>query len=145
MDMMWILAAAGDGSSQEEGGVITSDDAEGQAFETATGQEGDAGQEAPAGEPTPPPPSYQPFIMIGLMVVVMYMLLFRGPRKKQKEQQNMVQSLQRNDRVRTIGGILGTIVDVRDDEIIVKVDESNNTKMRFAPSAISTVLSDDRA
>lgn len=141
MDMMWILAAAGDGGFQEEGGVITSDDAEGQAFETATGQEGDIGQEAPAGKA---PSSYQPFIMIGLMVVVMYMLLFRGPRKKQKDQQKMVKSLQRNDRVRTIGGVLGTIVDVRDDEIIVKVDESNNTKMRFAPSAISTVLSDDR-
>ncbi|MCK4958772.1 MAG: preprotein translocase subunit YajC [Planctomycetes bacterium] len=142
MDMMWILAAAGDGGSQEEGGVITSDDAEGQAFETATGQEGAAPQETPGDKPEPSP--YLSFMMIGLMVVVMYMLLFRGPRKKQKEQQNMVQSLQRNDRVRTIGGILGTIVDVRDDEIIVKVDESNNTKMRFAPSAISTVLSDDR-
>lgn len=141
MDMMWILAAAGDGSFQEEGGVITSDDAEGQVFETATGQESGTGQEAPAEKG---PSSYQPFIMIGLMVVVMYMLLFRGPRKKQKDQQNMVKSLQRNDRVRTIGGVLGTIVDVRDDEIIVKVDESNNTKMRFAPSAISTVLSDDR-
>jgi len=55
----------------------------------------------------------------------------------------MVQSLKKNDRVRTIGGILGTVIDVKDDEIILKVDESNNTKIRIAVGAISKVLSTD--
>ena len=76
-----------------------------------------------------------------LIFVVMYMFLFRGPKKKQQQHQKMVQSLRRNDRVRTIGGILGTVIDVKDDEITLKVDESNNTKIKVAASAISKVLS----
>lgn len=56
----------------------------------------------------------------------------------------MVASLQRNDRVRTIGGILGTVVDVRDDEIVLKVDESNNTKIRISPNAIGARVSEDK-
>jgi len=49
----------------------------------------------------------------------------------------MVQTLAKNDKVRTIGGIIGTVVDIKDDEITLKVDESNNTKIKVLPSAIS--------
>ena len=83
------------------------------------------------------------FLPLILIFVVMYLLLFRGPKKKQQKHQKMVQSLQKNDKVRTIGGILGTVIDVKDDEIILKVDESNNTKIRVTPGAISTTLLDD--
>jgi preprotein translocase subunit YajC len=76
--------------------------------------------------------------------VVMYLLLFRGPRKKQQQHKQMVQSLKKNDRVRTIGGIMGTVVDVKDDEITLKVDESNNTKIKVASSAIGKNLSEDK-
>jgi preprotein translocase subunit YajC len=69
--------------------------------------------------------------------------MFQGPRKRQKEQQKMMQSLKKNDRVQTVGGIRGTIVDIRDDEIVLKVDESNNTKLRVIPAAISKLASDD--
>ncbi len=80
-----------------------------------------------------------PFILI---FVVMYLFLFRGPKKKQAEHKKMLSSLQRNDRVRTIGGILGTVIDVKDDEIMLKVDESNNTKIRVTSGSIAAVLSD---
>jgi len=56
----------------------------------------------------------------------------------------MVASLKKNDRVRTIGGILGTIIDVRDDEIVLKIDEANNTKIRIIPSAVAQVLTDEK-
>ena len=75
-------------------------------------------------------------IFLGFMFVMMYFLLFRGPRKKQQKHKQMVQSLAKNDKVRTIGGIIGTIVDIKDDEITLKVDESNNTKIKVLPSAI---------
>ncbi len=80
-----------------------------------------------------------PFILI---FVVMYLFLFRGPRKKQAEHKKMLSSLQRNDRVRTIGGVLGTVIDVKDDEITLKVDESNNTKIKVTAGSITAVLSD---
>jgi preprotein translocase subunit YajC len=55
----------------------------------------------------------------------------------------MVQALEKNDKVRTIGGIIGTVVDVKGDEVILKVDESNNTKIRVVSSAIGKNLSKD--
>ena len=73
----------------------------------------------------------------------MYMLLFRGPKKKQQKHKQMVQELKKNDRIRTIGGILGTVIDVKDDEITIKIDEANNTKIKIIPGAIGTVLSDE--
>jgi preprotein translocase subunit YajC len=70
--------------------------------------------------------------------------MFREPRKKQKQQQQMVSTLKKNDKVRTIGGIIGTVVDVKDDEVVLKVDESNNTKIRIIPSAIGKNLTTEK-
>ena len=85
----------------------------------------------------------QTLIFLGLIFLVMYFLLFRGPRKKQQQHKQMVQSLRKNDRIRTIGGIIGTIVDIKDDEITLKVDESTNTKIKIASTAIGKNLSKD--
>lgn len=82
------------------------------------------------------PTGYYNFVILGLMFVVMYFLIFRGPKKKQQQHQRMVKALEKNDRVKTIGGIIGTIVDIRDNEITLKIDESNNTKIKVVPSAI---------
>ena len=75
------------------------------------------------------------------MIAIMYLFIFRGPKKKQKQHAQMVDSLQKNDKVQTIGGILGTIIDVKDGEITLKIDESNNTKMKVTPGAISKKVS----
>ncbi len=56
----------------------------------------------------------------------------------------MVQSLQKNDKVRTIGGIYATVVDVRENEIVLKIDESNNTKIRISPNAIGAKITDEK-
>lgn len=143
MNNLWILAALNEGDiEQPEGEIVTSEEVGTQTTENMTQADGSQSPGAGDGVPTkqPPPPwmQYLPFV---LLFVLMYMFLFRGPKKKQREHQRMVQSLKKNDRVRTIGGILGTVIDVKDDEIIVKVDESNNTKVRIAPGAISKVLS----
>jgi preprotein translocase subunit YajC len=78
------------------------------------------------------------------MFILMYVILFRGPRRKQQQHRQMVQTLEKNDRVRTIGGIIGTVVDVKGDEITLKVDESNNTKIKVVTSAIGKNLSKDK-
>ena len=83
-------------------------------------------------------------IFLGLLLVIMYFIIFRGPKKREQEHKRMIQSLKKNDKVRTIGGIIGTVVDVRDDEITLKVDESNNTKIRIIPSAIGKNLSEEK-
>ena len=87
--------------------------------------------------------NYMQLLFIGGIFVIMYFILFREPRKRQRQQQQMVQSIKKNDKVRTVGGIIGTVVDVKDDEIVLKVDESNNTKIRIMASAIGKNLSNE--
>lgn len=142
MKNIWILAEASDAASNEEGQVITMEEAAGteQAVTTQDGSNGAAEQEqTQTRSPQNPLMTFLPLILI---FAVMYLFMFRGPKKKQQEHQKMVSSLAKNDRVRTIGGIFGTVLDVRDDEIILKIDESTNTKMRVSPQAIATVLTD---
>jgi len=88
---------------------------------------------------------YTQLIFIGLMFVLLYFILFRGPQKQKQQHKKMVQSLEKNDRVRTIGGIIGTVVDVKGDEITLKVDENNNTKIKVVASAIGKNLSKDKS
>ena len=139
MDNIWILAQADTNEvpSRVEATPVT--------------EEGEATTVAADPNAPPVPQRRSPFggssswIFIGLMFVVMYFLLFRGPRKKQQQHKQMVQSLGKNDRVQTIGGIIGTVVDIKDDEITLKVDESNNTKIKVSPSAIGRNLSKDKS
>jgi len=82
-------------------------------------------------------------IFLGLIFVVMYIFMLRGPRKQQQKHKQMVQALAKNDRVRTIGGILGTVVDIKGDEVTLKVDESNNTKIKITTSAVGRNLTQE--
>jgi len=135
MNDLWILAQAE--SDQGPSGISS---------EPVT-NEGEAGtvvpdSNAPGTIPKRPGAGgYFNLVLLGLMFVVFYFLLFKGPRKKQQQQKQMVQSLQKNDRVRTIGGIIGTVVDIKGDEVTLKVDESTNTKIKVASSAIGKNMS----
>ncbi len=142
MNNVWILAQAG---STEAPSAITGEPVTAEDTTTTKTVASDSNGSA---QQTPPPPTrsplmqYLPFILI---FVVMYLILFRGPRKKQQQHKQMVQTLSKNDKVRTIGGIIGTVVDVKGDEITLKVDESNNTKIKVASSAIGRNLSKDKS
>ena len=74
--------------------------------------------------------------LLGLFVI-MYIFIIRPQSKKQKETQKMINSLKKGDNVITIGGIHGTVSSVKENTIIVKVDE--NTKIEFNRTAIATV------
>ena len=73
-----------------------------------------------------------------LMFVVFYFLLIRPQRKKDKEAQEMLNSLKVGARVCTIGGIYGTIVRIKDDVLTVEVGEAK-TPMVFARWAIKNI------
>jgi preprotein translocase subunit YajC len=137
MNNYWILAAAESNAPASE--VIKADDINAQQQTTTTTQTA-----ADANGVTPPAKKQQSpwssFIFLGLMVVLLYFMMFRGPKKRQQQQEQMVKSLKKNDRVQTIGGIFGTILDVTDTEVTLKIDESNNTKIKVTPSAIHKVL-----
>ena len=97
----------------------------------------------PIQKPAPKQPFMQ-FLPLIAIFVLMYFLLFRGPKKKQQKHKQMVQSLEKNDRVRTIGGIIGTVVDVAGDEVTLKIDESNNTKIKIISSAIGRNMTKEK-
>jgi len=134
MKNTWILA------ENQEFDQVAEPVTDEQAIEAITTVPGDPNAAA-APRRRGPFGGYTNLIFLGLMFLVFYMLIFRGPRKKQQEHQKMVKSLKKNDKVRTIGGIIGTIVDIKDDEITLKVDEANNTKIKVAPSAVGKNVS----
>jgi preprotein translocase subunit YajC len=77
-------------------------------------------------------------VTFGLIIVVFYFLVIRPQNKKQKDAKKMLQSIRRGDRVVTIGGLHGTVDSVKDDAVVLKVDD--NVKLKFSKSAVSTVL-----
>lgn len=138
MNNLWILAQtdSGDAPSGITTEPVTSDE------QTTTTVQSDS--EAQPVTKKPNPFGGTQLIFFALMFVLMYMILFRGPRKKQQQHKQMIQSLAKNDRIQTIGGIIGTVVDIRDDEITLKIDESNNTKIKIIRSAIGRNMSKDK-
>ena len=142
MNNIWILAQTEGGESSSG---ITSERVTSSEEETTTTTTAPADPDAPdvPANRSPFGGGAQQFIFIGLMLVMMYLILFRGPRKKQQQHKQMMQELKKNDKVQTIGGIIGTVVDIKDDEITLKIDESNNTKMKILRSAISRNMSKD--
>ncbi len=141
MNNIWILAQAQGQPNQPAGGITAQPET---AESTATTTSTVADSNAAGRQAVTPKNQLMQFLPIIVIVVIMYLLMFRGPRKKQQEHSQMVKSLQKNDKVRTIGGIIGTVVDVKDDEITLKIDESSNTKIKVIPSAISKNISQEK-
>ncbi len=78
------------------------------------------------------------FLPIIIIVVVFYFVLIRPESKRKKETANMRDNLKVGDVVTTIGGIVGRITTVRDEEVTLE-SSSDRTKLRFKKWAISSV------
>ena len=79
-----------------------------------------------------------------LLILVLFVVMSSRTRRRQEQEKlNMLGAMKRGDRVQTIGGILGNVVEVREDRVLLKVDEGNNTKVWFARSAIHRVMGDE--
>jgi preprotein translocase subunit YajC len=90
------------------------------------------------------PPGWTQFVPIVLILGVFYIFMWRNKRGDEKKRTDMLGQLKRGDRIQTIGGIIGNVVEVRDGEVVVKVDETSNTKIRFSRSAIHRVLGEEK-
>ena len=79
--------------------------------------------------------SFLPFILI------FYFLIIRPQKKQQQKQRNMLDALQLNDKVVTIGGIIGKVVRIKEDEVIIETGAGNEkSQIKFQKSSISSVL-----
>jgi preprotein translocase subunit YajC len=93
----------------------------------------------PAGGEAAPGSAIMSFLPLVAIIGIFYFLILRPQNKKQKETQKMLSALKKGDRVVTIGGVHGVIQSVKENTVIIKVDE--NTKMEFNRGAISSVSS----
>jgi preprotein translocase subunit YajC len=86
-----------------------------------------------------------PLTLVFLLMIFMLFFSWRSKKTQETQRQALLKAVKRGDRVQTIGGILGTVVEVReqDDEIVVKVDESSNAKIHFIRAAIARVVEAD--
>ena len=73
-------------------------------------------------------------LMLVLLFGVMYFLMIRPQRKQQKELQNFRDSLKKGDKVVTAGGIFGTIHEIQDKSVLIKVD--GEVKLRVDKNSI---------
>ena len=74
-----------------------------------------------------------------LMVVIFYFLLWRPQKKQQKERASLLGSLKKGQKIVTIGGIYGEIVELDDEK--VKVQVSEKVELTFARTEVANVLS----
>ncbi|MDY7107254.1 MAG: preprotein translocase subunit YajC [Planctomycetota bacterium] len=79
-------------------------------------------------------------LMLGVLVVMIVMSV-TGQRRERKKRQAMLSSIKKHDRVQTVGGVIGSIVEIKPDFVVLKVDESSNTRITFARSSIQQVIS----
>ena len=74
------------------------------------------------------------WIMLALIFVVMWFFMIRPQRKQQKELDNFRNSLKNGDKVVTIGGIYGTVCEVKEDYVLIEVDKE--VKIRVSKQAL---------
>ena len=95
---------------------------------------------APAAEGAAPGGGMSMWIMLGLVFVVMWFFMIRPQRKQQKELQNFRNGLAKGDKIVTIGGIYGTIVEVKDKTLLIEVD--HNIKIKVDKNSVVKDFSD---
>ena len=82
-------------------------------------------------------------IMFVAIIAIFYFLIIRPQKKRDKETKAMLDAMKKGDKIITIGGIHGTVVAVKEQTVVIKVDD--NTRIEFTKSAVSTVVNKDGA
>ena len=85
-------------------------------------------------EAAPAGGGYGTLIMLGGMFIIMYFFFIRPQQKKQKEAQKFREAIQKGDKVVTIGGIHGKVVEVAHSTLVISVEQG---KLRISKSAVS--------
>jgi len=89
-----------------------------------------------------PPSSVPMLVMFAVLIGILYFLIWRPQRQRERERQEMLARVKKNDHVVTTGGIHGIVTSVKDDEVTLKVDEANNVRIRFSRSAIGAIVAE---
>lgn len=85
---------------------------------------------------------FGPFwLILFVFLIVMIVSQFMASRRERRRRDELLRGIAKHDKVQTVGGIIGTVVEFRgDDAVVLKVDENSNTRITFSRSAIQQVI-----
>lgn len=78
------------------------------------------------------------FMILVLLGGMLLITMFSG-RKEKKRRKEMMASMGKKDKVRTAGGIIGTIVEIKGDEVLIETDRASHTRLWLAKGSISSI------
>ena len=76
-------------------------------------------------------------IMLVVMITIFYFMMIRPENKRKKETEEMRSSIRNGDVITTIGGIVGTVVDVKEDKIVIETS-ADRVRIEFAKWGVSS-------
>jgi preprotein translocase subunit YajC len=80
-------------------------------------------------------PTWGPFIVMGLIFVIFYFLIIKPQKDKEAAHHKMLKALNKNDEVVTIGGIYGTVINVKDNSVVLRI--ADDVKIEVQKNAIA--------
>jgi len=118
---------------------------DGPSFASQPTASGTAAPGAPAaGTPGAPAPKsgFADFIFLAGMGVLLALIIssMLGARREKKRMDEMMSSMKKHDQVRTVGGIIGSVVEIKPDVVVLKIDESSGAKITVVRSKIEAVI-----
>ncbi|MCP5003666.1 MAG: preprotein translocase subunit YajC [Planctomycetes bacterium] len=78
-------------------------------------------------------------VPFALMFAIMYFLILRPQKRKEKDRLNMIENVRKNDRIITSGGVHGVVVSVKEKVVVVRVDDAKDVKLKIDKSAVTSV------
>jgi preprotein translocase subunit YajC len=82
----------------------------------------------------------QSLIYLGIFMLVFWFFIIKPRKQQEKKHKDVVESIKRGDKVVTIGGLKGEVSKVKDDSVMIKVDE--NTELEYVKNAIAYKVED---
>ena len=133
MPSAWITPALiQDGGSPTGGGML------GVPSSGATQPSPSAGADGTANAPVGGNMNFM--FLILLMFGAMILITGLSGRKDKKRRSQMLSALGKKDKVRTAGGIIGTVIEMKEDEVLLETDRASHTRMWLAKGSIASVI-----
>jgi len=97
-------------------------------------------QEVPEGPPVQPAWTFP--VLLVVCGLIFYFIVLRPQFQQDKQRRAMLDALKKKDRILTSGGIYGTVADIRDDEVTVRICENPDVKIRIRRSAVVEIVAE---
>ena len=84
-------------------------------------------------------PMMQFLPLLIIMFAIMYFLIIRPQKQKEKKRLELISNVRKQDKIVTTGGMHGVVTSVKENEVIVRVDDAKDVKLKIDKSAITSV------